>query len=667
MGLDFLKLKATLGLDSSEYESGLKKAVNDAEAIGGGFSSIGQSLKASGKGLIEFGDRVSAVGDRLTNNITKPALNAAKSIASLVLGSGWERMATITEAKNKLHVLGVEGEELNKTMERIGETVDGTAFSTAQFANTAAQAVSMGYREGKGLEQYLQTVADLAAFSGRSVEDVSSITAKIASQNKLTGETFQQLSDSAVPVLQWIQEEYGVTAEEARKMVSDGKITFADYENMVKKHIDGMAREVGDSTLQGALQSTQAYIAKLGAAFLGSEEDAESFAGKLLPLVNKFNEWLVSMADKAAEWGAVVGEAFGAVIDYVMEGKANVEGLSEPAQELFNIAKAIIDVIKDIINAGRELYEILGPERTAKLIAAILLAGPVLSLIGGIAGAIGTVITVVGQLMTILPAIGTFLTGTMIPAIAGFVATFWPVILVVGAVIAIGVLLYKNWDTIKAKAIELASKVSEAWGKLKGAVSKAVEAVKGVGQSLVNHMKSIGNKVVNAFKSINWKSVGLNIIKGIANGLLGGNGIIIRAAVNAAKAAFNAAKRFLGIRSPSKLFRREIGENIGKGMALGLEDSIPVVSEAMSDLDSRVAVPSMEPSAVDSGSAVTTETETAWDVLNTDTNTPQTTNSGNRDLTVILELDRMQLGRAVYRLNNEETQRVGVNLAGGFA
>jgi hypothetical protein len=38
-----------------------------------------------------------------------------------------------------------------------------------------------------------------------------------------------------------------------------------------------------------------------------------------------------------------------------------------------------------------------------------------------------------------------------------------------------------------------------------------------------------------------------------------------------------------------------------------------------------------------------------------------------RDLTVILELDRMQLGKAVYRLNNEETQRVGVNLAGGFA
>ena len=46
---------------------------------------------------------------------------------------------------------------------------------------------------------------------------------------------------------------------------------------------------------------------------------------------------------------------------------------------------------------------------------------------------------------------------------------------------------------------------------------------------------------------------------------------------------------------------------------------------------------------------------------------PETTPRGGRDLTVILELDKMQLGRAVYRLNEEETQRVGLKLAGGYA
>lgn len=37
---------------------------------------------------------------------------------------------------------------------------------------------------------------------------------------------------------------------------------------------------------------------------------------------------------------------------------------------------------------------------------------------------------------------------------------------------------------------------------------------------------------------------------------------------------------------------------------------------------------------------------------------------GNRPITVVLQLDRRELGRVVYKLNNEETQRVGVKLAG---
>lgn len=37
---------------------------------------------------------------------------------------------------------------------------------------------------------------------------------------------------------------------------------------------------------------------------------------------------------------------------------------------------------------------------------------------------------------------------------------------------------------------------------------------------------------------------------------------------------------------------------------------------------------------------------------------------GGRQITVVMQLDHRELGRAVYNLNNEETQRVGVKLAG---
>ena len=75
--------------------------------------------------------------------------------------------------------------------------------------------------------------------------------------------------------------------------------------------------------------------------------------------------------------------------------------------------------------------------------------------------------------------------------------------------------------------------------------------------------------------SINWGSLGENIARGIANGLRGAAGAIARAAMNAAKAALNAAKSFLGIHSPSTVFRDQVGKYMALGMGEGFEDNIP--------------------------------------------------------------------------------------------
>lgn len=64
-------------------------------------------------------------------------------------------------------------------------------------------------------------------------------------------------------------------------------------------------------------------------------------------------------------------------------------------------------------------------------------------------------------------------------AVMAFVTS--PVTLVVaaiGALIAIGVLLYKNWDTIKEKALELFGKMQEVWGNIKTYISENVEEIK---------------------------------------------------------------------------------------------------------------------------------------------------------------------------------------------
>lgn len=95
---------------------------------------------------------------------------------------------------------------------------------------------------------------------------------------------------------------------------------------------------------------------------------------------------------------------------------------------------------------------------------------------------------------------------------------------------------------------------------------------------LISKIPSIIGQVKNAFTSVDWGSVGKNIISGIANGLKGAAGAIVEAAKGAAESALNAAKNFLGIHSPSRVFRDQVGKMMALGMGIGFERNIPVKS-----------------------------------------------------------------------------------------
>lgn len=95
---------------------------------------------------------------------------------------------------------------------------------------------------------------------------------------------------------------------------------------------------------------------------------------------------------------------------------------------------------------------------------------------------------------------------------------------------------------------------------------------------IISKIPSIISQVKNAFTSVDWGSVGMNIIKGIANGLKGAAGAIVEAAKGAVESALNAAKNFLGIHSPSRVFRDQVGKMMALGMGIGFERNIPVKS-----------------------------------------------------------------------------------------
>jgi len=105
-------------------------------------------------------------------------------------------------------------------------------------------------------------------------------------------------------------------------------------------------------------------------------------------------------------------------------------------------------------------------------------------------------------------------------------------------------------------------------------------------------IKEIGTKVWDAirkfFTETDWGSIGRGILEGIKKGILAGVQWIKDAARNVAQAALDAAKGFLGIRSPSAVFL-DIGENVTAGFAKGLGELRPV-EKAMAKL---TAIPEM--------------------------------------------------------------------------
>lgn len=108
---------------------------------------------------------------------------------------------------------------------------------------------------------------------------------------------------------------------------------------------------------------------------------------------------------------------------------------------------------------------------------------------------------------------------------------------------------------------------SEGWKNIKTAFSNGWEAVK-------KFMSNFGTQAYN---------IGKNIMEGMVNGIKSMVSRLADQAKAAVQSAVDAAKNFLGINSPSKLFM-QFGEWTGEGFAIGLEDSERMVANATTSM-----------------------------------------------------------------------------------
>lgn len=189
--------------------------------------------------------------------------------------------------------------------------------------------------------------------------------------------------------------------------------------------------------------------------------------------------------------------------------------------------------------------------------------------------------------------------------------------------------------------------------------------VKNLPQIIANTVFAVPKIVISLAKAFmnavpQMAQAGRNLISGLWQGIVSRWNSVVSRLKSMVASLPRAVKKVLRINSPSKVFE-DIGKGIDEGLAGGITKNAELAEQAMNDLSAMIS----EPMVADIGYNTMSAGQEMEAVLDMPVNGQNSASA--RDLTVILELDRMQLGKAVYRLNNEETQRVGVNLAGGFA
>lgn len=244
--------------------------IPSAKGIG---SAISQELSGVESKATSHGSKIgSKLSAGLKSAMKKGALGAGAAAGAVLarsLQKGFGRLDAIEQAQAKFKGLGLSAKESGAVIDDVTAAVKGTAFATSEAADAAAMALAAGVKPGKELTGVLKTIGDTAAFAGKDFAEISPIFTKILNEGRVTGETLAQLGDNAVPAVQALSKELGVSAEEVRKLASNGEISWEQFKAAMDGAIGGSAQAQGE-TFRGSLKNLDAALGRFGETLLAT-------------------------------------------------------------------------------------------------------------------------------------------------------------------------------------------------------------------------------------------------------------------------------------------------------------------------------------------------------------------------------------------------------------
>lgn len=611
---------STLTLDAeintSDWEAGVKTIQSGSRQIeasarqaGEGLDEVDRSSNKASGGTGRFAAIAGAVGGLVSSGVSM-AVDAISDLSGDIV----EASDSAQKFASTLSFAGLDTGTIDRLTASTQKYADQTVYDLSDIRNTTAQLAANGV---DGYAELAEAAGNLNAVAGGNADtfkSVGMVLTQTAGAGKLTTENWNQLSD-AIPgasgKLQEAMKKNGAYTGDFRDAMAKGEITAEEFNQAVMDlGMTDAAKEAATSTqtIEGAMGNLEASVVNVGVqmldAFKGPLTEAMSGLAEGIGSLPGMFKGLVSSAGPALQQIGNVFKSSFAPVGQIVEGQL-LPALQPFLQALQHLGNAIMPVLNAAFQA---FMPVLGSLAANLAQIGAVIMRTVTPVINNMAAVFQTVLPVIQTqfqtwgteiqniinavfpfIQTVITTVMNIINGiitTVLAALQGDWSGVWTGIQNIAVRVWNGIqnIVTAGMNTVSGVISSVLNAISSTWSGLwntvKGLASSAwngiTNAVRNGVNNVANTVSGIGGKIKGAFSGAgSWLiSAGNNIIQGLINGIKGAIGNAVAAVKGAASSIVNAAKSALGIHSPSRVFRDEVGKMIPAGLGKGVEASM---------------------------------------------------------------------------------------------
>lgn len=414
-------------------------------------------INAATKAINSYADKANTAFKR----VTAVAAGVTAALGAAAIKTGFSEALDLEGYRMQLETATKDTQRAAELMQYAIDLANKTPFEGGQLVEAAAKFESMGM----SAETWLTKAGDMAAATNKdydqAVEALIDAQAGELERLKEFGITKAMILEQGEKMFSGVQ-----IANNNGQIVNQEKFNEAMLALMEDKFAGGMEKQA--TTIRGMWSTVTGVTKNALANILGMQNDGTVKAGSFLDLIREKVGALSERFQQAQSDGTIdaIGEKVAKAAELAGKG---LETAGNAIKWVHDNANWLIPVLAGVVG-GFAAFNVLS--------TIIPLVSSLIGVVKGVSAAGG----ILNAVMMANPII----------LVAGLIAVL----------IAAGVALWKNWDTVKAKAQALWAKIKSVFSSIRDTIVGAFTTVKQKVQPVIDWMQGKIDAIKNAFATV---------------------------------------------------------------------------------------------------------------------------------------------------------------------